>query len=251
MKRAPAILAIALAFFACLPAFAEIKIEGDTSTKLNRFVELKANGLAPGSACLWRVYDPTGKRLTDAKQIKVYDGGVLFVGPGGTYRVELLAASYDEKTKRQSFEEAFAEVKIGDGTPEPNPPTPNPPGPGPNPPTPTPAIKKGWVVVIEETSEAAADRGKWLGDKALHAFFKSNGWQAAVADKDVKDKKDGGTPGSLAPYIERAKAAVAAGKKYPQIYIVDDATRNVVFEGGPPASPAEFLKLLQSYRGGK
>lgn len=131
---------------------------------------------------------------------------------------------------------ATCRVVVGGGGPIPNPgPGPNP-GPNPNPPA------KAWLVVIEETREATAERGAWLSNPEIAAYLKAKGWRHRVADRDVLDPQ-GKPPADLAPYLERAK-----GKSLPQVYLVDQD--GVVRIDGPlPATPAELVALLRKVGG--
>lgn len=123
----------------------------------------------------------------------------------------------------------------------PVPPTPVPPDPGPTPPGPvTPSAL--FVVVVEETAQAAATRGAFFTDPALSARLKDKGHKPRVVDKDVKNAA-GQTPPDVKPYIDRA-----AGKTLPVMYLVDP-TGKVRYEGVVPKTSAEFISLLESVGG--
>lgn len=114
-----------------------------------------------------------------------------------------------------------------------------PPGPSP---APLPPIAKAWVVVIEETAEAAAGRGAYLADRPLGDYVRAKGWKVRLADKDVRDAS-GQPPRDLAPYL-----AQAAGKALP-LYWVVDAAGTVRGHGPLPATPAAFLATLRAIGG--
>lgn len=100
----------------------------------------------------------------------------------------------------------------------PVPPTPNPPNP--NPPNPTPPVpvtpQKLFVVIIEETADAVANRGAMLADKDLNARMKDKGHKWRIADKDVVDS-EGKPPADLVRFLEASK-----GKNLPQLFLVDE-----------------------------
>ena len=76
-------------------------------------------------------------------------------------------------------------VKVGKGTPNPNPkPDPTPePGPGPKP-EPTPSTKPvKFIVVIEETSEAAGSRSAFLMSKSVAERFKEGAETRGVLER--------------------------------------------------------------------
>jgi hypothetical protein len=103
-------------------------------------------------------------------------------------------------------------------------------------------VAKAWVVIIEETADALPERGRWLGDPELRKYVAAKGWRFRVADKDTKDK-EGNTPADLKPYIDRA-----AGKGYPQVYVVDQDGK-VRHEGPLPKAPADLLATLKKIGG--
>ena len=126
-------------------------------------------------------------------------------------------------------------------------PQPVPPGPGPTPdppkPDPTPPVAgKLFVVVVEETRQAMAERGAWFADKELSAYMKDKGHKFRVVDKDVQNS-DGQTPADVKRFIDDAKK-----EGTPRLYLVgeDGKTRRA----GPMAkTPAELLSLIKQHGG--
>lgn len=105
-----------------------------------------------------------------------------------------------------------------------------------------PAGEKLWgVVVVEETSQAAVDRGKMFADKQVTDFFNTQGYRRVVVDQDVKDQA-GQTPAKLKPYIDSAKAA-----GLPRLFVVGD--KGTAFPMKVPATPALMLETLRKYAG--
>ncbi len=96
--------------------------------------------------------------------------------------------------------------------------------------------------MVEETSAATADRGRFLSDPGLQQYLGAKHWTTRIADKDTRDA-NGKTPADLKPYFERA-----AGKSLPRMYLVDD--QGVLrIEGAVPSTPAELLDLLRKVGG--
>ncbi len=106
-------------------------------------------------------------------------------------------------------------------------------------PEPSPFVGKWRFVVIEETEQAANNRGQYFTDADLLAYVKAKCVAAPrIADQDVKDST-GKPPKDLEPYLSRAK-----GKKLPQLYVISDAGK-VLFEGDLPETPAKLLQQLR------
>ena len=150
----------------------------------------------------------------------------------GTYRLAAITSLNDELSDL-----VVTRVVIG-GEPTPDPKPDPPPDPKPDP-RPT----KCWVVIIEETSQAAVDRGRWIVDPGLAKYIQSKGWRYRIADKDAVDA-DGKPPRDLAGYIERAKQRGTL----PYLFIVDERGK-VRTEGQLPRTPAELLTTLQRIGG--
>jgi hypothetical protein len=224
-------------------ALAELKITGELTVPANRLVRLRAEGDVKEAALVWDVFPE------EQADIEEMGTRLLFAAPAGAYRIKLRALR--TKDGGASVETARVTVVIGEPPPPVPPPPPGPPvppGPGPTPPPPTPPdpapvpVAKAWVVIIEETADALPERGRWLGDPELRKYVAAKGWRFRVADKDTKDK-EGNTPADLKPYIERA-----AGKGYPQVYVVDQDGK-VRHEGPLPKTPADLLTTLKKIGG--
>lgn len=102
-------------------------------------------------------------------------------------------------------------------------PPPIPPGPTPGPtPTPTPPDpvvidRPGmFIVVIEETEQAAQARGLLLGDPTLAAYMKSRRHQWRVVDQNVLGPDKINPPADVKRFLDQAK-----GQPLPQLYLVD------------------------------
>ena len=120
----------------------------------------------------------------------------------------------------------------------PEPPTPNPPVPDPAPTTPAKLI----LLVIEETSDAAATRGALFTDATLAKRMQDKGHRWRVVDKDVVGS-DGKTPADLLRFMELAKA-----KKLPQVFLVDEDGK-VRFQGDMPSKASDVISLLSKFGG--
>jgi len=134
-------------------------------------------------------------------------------------------------------------------TPGPGPgPGPGPePGPGPGP-GPTPVIPvtpaKLQIVIVEETSDAAAGRGAMFADAALGARMKAKGHSWRVVDKDVVGPDRKTPPADIAAQLQAAK-----GKMLPQIFLIDEA-RNVRYAGDwGDKTAADLIALLAQWGG--
>lgn len=232
------IRALLLCLILCLPAQAQAVIEGESNVAPYGMVRLRASNLPAKSGVLWGVYPPT---------VTVAEGcdplTLQFAGPPGNYVVEMILVTIapDGTPILARVQKA---VTIQPPVP-PNPgPQPNPnPGPQPNPPVPGP-IGKAWVVVVEETAEARADRGRFLTDRALGDFVRSHGWSVRLVDQNVQGS-NGLPPADLVPYLNRARQ-----KGLPYLAVVDE--RGIVYlEGGVPATPAALLEMFQRLGGGR
>lgn len=171
--------------------------------------------------------DGTGK-----VESRTYKGKQVFtVEAVQSGRVELLIIPIGGDAK--AVIRRTIDVEAGEG-PRP------PPDPIPDPkPTPKPYTGKFSMVVIEETTDAANNRGQFFADRELQDYLaaKLTG-KARIADKDVVDAS-GNPPKDLVPYLDRAK-----GKTLPQVYLVaPDGT--VLMEGDLPKTPKELLAVLR------
>lgn len=113
MRNAFAIVALVCT---ALAARAEpVRIAGETKYPPHALVRLKADGVDPKAALLWRVYPGTGVQRASSPR------GVLeFAAPPGAYEVELLAITGGEGGAL-SVEEARVAVEIAACGPKPDP----------------------------------------------------------------------------------------------------------------------------------
>jgi hypothetical protein len=212
-----------------------LKITGPAVTPPYRLVRLTLEGLpvAKGSA-FWDAVGTDGGGYFAADGQEVEQGRYfIFAGPPGQYAV---TATYmvDGVLGRARFL-----ATIGHG---PNPP-PVPPNPGPRPdPNPTPDPQPGpvagplYVVVIEETAEAVAERGVYFGNGPLGELMRAKGHKWRVVDKDVVGP-DGKPPADVARFLDAAH-----GKRMPQLFLVDGRGRTVHAGDLPPV--ADLMRLL-------
>lgn len=211
-------------------AWGDLAISGETKVVPYKLVRLEAKGAPAGAAVLWDVYPE------DVADVLELPGGrLVLTAPPGKYRVKCRTVSV--KDGAVSVETARAVVEVTGGAPEP------PPGPGPAPgPGPLPPITKAWVVVVEETSEARAERGAFYADRDLVGYLKTKAWKLRVTDKDARDAA-GNVPADLAPYLRQAE-----GKPLPQVWVVDQAG-TVRHQGALPASAADLVAVLRKVGG--
>lgn len=114
----------------------------------------------------------------------------------------------------------------------------------PDPPKPTGPVKIKAVVVYDP-SQASADMDAFFASKDVQERWKAKGHQPPVIlASDVIDPTTGKTPEKAAPYIKRA-----AGKSLPQLYLLNDATGEVLFEGPKPESDKQLLSILDKIGG--
>jgi hypothetical protein len=255
---------------------------------LGELVDLTLSPLAEkpkfflSSAAEWKVFDISrgadGAYAHTERRVRTYadpDGqrGVFF-GTGVEPKrllvvcsVTYLYAVMDDKKPDQvaavASRTALLHAELVVGTPDPTPP-PVPPGPKPDPtPTPTPTpppgptpppdpnpddLKKSklFAVIVEETGDAASTRGAFLASPVVNKALKAGGHVVRVVDKDVVGV-DGKPPADVAKYM-----ALAAGKPYPSLYLVDEAGKTR-FSGPMPNVDAAkaFVALLAKYEGSK
>jgi len=118
------------------------------------------------------------------------------------------------------------------------------PEPFPKPePKPEPYVGKGRILVVEETAEAANNRGQYFSNEALMGYIRAKcSHRPRIVDQDVK-APDGKPPADIAPWL-----ALAKGKPLPQVYIVGgDGT--VLFSGDLPKTPELLLSKLKEVFG--
>lgn len=212
---------------------AGLSIAGPDRVPAHKLVRLTAAGADADAALIWDVYP---EELADVLEV---DGGLIFTGPPGEYRVKLRAV------KGRSATTARHTVVIG--TPQPVPPGPGPqpvpPNPQPAPPGPVnPASPVAFLVVVEETADAVAGRGAFFADPALAQQMKARSLKWRVVDKDVVGA-DGKPPADVARFL-----VLAAGKPYPSLFLVDAAGK-LIDHRPVPRTPADLLALLTQFGG--
>lgn len=229
MRLARAVLCVALAGALSLPAWAEVRIEGDPVAAAGRMVRLRAAGDVRDAALIWDVSDE------EALDLEEVGDRLLLTGPKGVYKVKLRAVRL--VGGKATVETARVTVTIGEGKPDPV-----PPGPRPGPQPPPAPLRQLWMIWVEETADATKDRGKLLSDKALNDRVRAKGHRWRVVDKDAVNS-DGRPPADLAPWIERGKKA-----GLPRLYLVDQDGR-ILDEGPAPKDAAEALKRVEKVGG--
>ena len=152
-------------------------------------------------------------------------------------RVDVFALAVNETGETSEFEtltfNALADPCKQDVVPQPM------PGPAPVPVT----ASKLFIVIVEETSDAAATRGAVFADAALSARMRDKGHVWRVVDKDVVG------PDRLTPPEDVKRfLALAKGKALPQVYLVDDKGKTR-YAGPTPATAVELLALLAQWGG--
>lgn len=209
----------------------------------HRLVRLKLEGLPVGGTALWDAVSAEAGRyyLGDGQEV---DNGrwFIFTGPPGSYAVTA-TYSVDGALGRARF---IATISGQGPQPPPDPePRPDPrPDPQPEPePEPGPVVAGPlYVVVIEETADAVAERGLFFGSGPLAALMKAKGHKWRVVDKDVQDAS-GKPPADVARFLE-----VARGKAMPQLFLVTQQGQTA-YAGDLPKTPADLISLLQKYGG--
>jgi hypothetical protein len=123
----------------------------------------------------------------------------------------------------------------------PNPPTPVPPDP-PGPVTPA----QLYVVVIEETDQAARGRGAMFTSGALKARFAEKGHKWRVVDQNVVGPDNVTPPADVVQFLEAAK-----GKPYPMVFLVviENGKRVIRYSGPCPPKDTDLLALIQKWGG--
>lgn len=158
--------------------------------------------------------------------------------PGSRYFVAVTALAEDGTEQAEST--VIGVVDPPGPGPQPNPgPRPDPvPPPDPRP-DPPPANWTPWgIVVIEETSEAAAARGAMLANRDLAALIRERKLAVRIVDKDVRTPA-GSPPADIARFLEQAKT-----KSLPRVWLVDTAGVPRA-ETEVPKAPTDFLAWLK------
>lgn len=223
----------------------EVKSIGPQQAAVGDLVmlELKADG---ATAYAWEL-----AAAPRAKTFLPIDGGrkiVFASGDPGTF-VFVGAAT---NGKEVSLVIHAVELTVG-GKPNPPPAPPAPPAPPddgttpPQPPAPdgqtTPVTAtKLYMVIVEETANAVAERGQLLRDRTLAARVKAKGHKWRIVDQNIVGP-DGKPPADVKPYLDLAR-----GKGLPQIFLVTPAGK-MIYQGNLPVAAPAFLQLIQKFGG--
>lgn len=181
--------------------------------------------------------------VTNAKEERKFLFQAPADAPDGAYPITFWTAG-----ETRGVSTVIVVTALGPGPAPPGPPQPPTPPVKPEPPKP-PAPDKITpvqlvVVVVEETGDAAAGRGAFFRDKPLTDRLQAKGHKWAAFDKDVIDNTTGKPPEDKAYYLK-----LAAGKGFPQVFLVEAKTGVVRYQGDMPGTPAELLALIQKYGG--
>lgn len=199
-----------------------IRVEGKTETVVT---ELPFWLHAPTTADLYFWTVPPGVEYQDK-------GDTLLVTkcPEGrhAFRIKTISVRWeDKKLVTDTGTKVLVMGKVLPDPPEPD------PGPDPKP---KPVIKDLYLLVIEETRDAANDRGVWLGYKPLTDLFARPNYHWRIVDKDVKDVT-GKTPEWLQTYLSHAD-------KLPAVFLANQDGR-ILHSGPLPAGPADLVKIIR------
>ena len=221
------------------PAPAPLAISGPARVAPYTIGEFRLVNAPPKAAVLWQVSD---RRASVKKPVK---GLLQVVARPGDVELTAQVITLDPATGEASVEEVTLTTTFeGDAVPPQPSPGPTPPAPAPKPAPLGPGAKLK-AVIVEETEVAAVARSTWFESPELASRWKANGWPPAVIlDQNVKDPATGLPPASAKAYLARA-----AGKSLPQLYLVNQSTGDVLYEGPAYQSPAELAKIIDSIMG--
>lgn len=221
------------------PDDSTIIIEGPTAIPPNYTATLHIKGVTPeqlqsGKVVWWP------RDNIEVLPVQTWGGQPLLMVRSpvdNTYLVQVMTAINNELIYAEHT------LKIGN-IPEPTPPGPTPdPEPGPEPapdpePEPIPDFEEPLtLLLIEETGDRTTDEAAAVLSQDIINFIKSKEWDRYLLDQDIKDK-DGKTPASVKPYIDRA-----VGKGLPW-YIIVDKNGKVITEDTITTEEA-LLKVLR------
>lgn len=176
------------------------------------------------------------KVVGDAVSYADSNGKIVVVSPTaeGKGSVSVIGVAASETGEISDIVELV--VTTEDTRPKPTPKPPVPPVPDVNTPS------KLFLVVIEETEAAVAERGTFFANKALATQMKDKGHKWRVVDQNVTGQ-DGKPPADVVPFLK-----AATGKTLPQLFLVDEKGKTR-FSGDMPSNPTELGKLLIQYGG--
>lgn len=191
----------------------------------------KVSSFATGKDC-WDWIDLEYRRIQPLAQTRLAIANILYDTTRSYYDSKLTTADRKVFTKvLGDLQRALEAIKGGDVGPV------VPVGP-----------KKLWLIVVEETSDAATNRGAWFNNAELVNKIKSSGHKHRIIEQNSKDAS-GQVPADAAPYITRAKDAVGKGKSLPYLFLVDQATGTIYLQDNLPKTPAELTALLTKIGG--
>jgi hypothetical protein len=225
MKKTLALLTLLLC---CGAGLADVTVEGPAKVDPYKLVKLTAGGDTKGAALIWDVLPEDAADVDDS-----VPGKLTFTAPPGVYKIKLRSITIANGVPK--VDSARLTVTIGQP-----PPAPTPPGPTPTPGPVTPT--RLFAVVVEETAQLAAERGRIFADPGLTKLFADKGHAWRIVDKDVMGA-DGKPPADVTSYLARA-----AGKGYPQLYLVNTSGR-LLWEGNLPATAADLSALVTKIGG--
>lgn len=240
MSRARLSGALALCLLIATASQAEVTIKGERKVDAGRLVRLDVGGVEVGAKTrvIWKVAGRNGA-VADVERV---GNRIVFTGPAGVYTVSLRVIDF----KQELFEEADAEITIGEVVP-PVPPTP-PPGPGPGPkPDAAPIPVAGFrVLIVYESADAtklppaqhSIIYGKTMRDFlnatcAVGPDNKTREWN--IWDQDVDTS-------AVAKHWQDAMKRPR--KSVPWLLVSNGVTG---WEGPLPATVDETLALLRKY----
>lgn len=232
MNQFPIGSLIAIACFFGQPA--DPALEAPAEAKVYVPVTVKLTGAAATTKVKWKI-------VPEPAWSEKLPSGVGFRFTGGPAKYSIRVDYVD--FKKELWGEAATTVSIVGEGPKPEPgPAPEPDDPIVNPNTPS----KIWVVIVEETADAAANRGAMFGNSELNAYMQSKGHQWRIVDKDVRNV-DGQPPADVKRFLDIAK-----GKPYPSVYFVDEKGKTRATTNLTPTDTADkLLGLLKSSDGSK
>lgn len=211
----------------CVPCFGQgLTVGGPLQSPVYKIVRLKAENPAKDAAIVWDVLDEGA----DAIEI---DGELFFTGPPGRYRI--VCTEITIVGTKPAVRRTRVNVEIVGSGPNPNP----SPGPGPQPQPSPPVTQQGFfIIVVEETKDAASNRGMYFVDSTLRKRIQEKGHKWLVFDKDVVDG-NGVRPRDLVFYLDRA-----TGKPLPRLFLVGLTDSKIHYEGDAPKTAGELVALL-------
>jgi hypothetical protein len=103
------------------------------------------------------------------------------------------------------------------------------------------------LVVVSESANQTARKAEFYGDKSLQDYWQARKWDGPWwVDPQAEDPATKQTPAKWKPFVDQAKSLGLAEA----VFVVDRTSGKVLYEGKPPATPADLLKLLKDKTGG-